>query len=167
MSYADDSPYRSPMDTFAAMAAADERSQFITKTYLHLVGAVALFAALETVFLNLPGIENLVTLMVGSRFSWLIVLGLFIGVSHLAEHWARSAVSATTQYLGLLLYVFVEALIFVPLLYIASVLDPNVIPTAAAATLLLFGILTVVVFLTRKDFSFLRDLFLAGLPRWV
>ena len=41
MSYADN-PYRSPMDTFAAHAAADERSGFITKTYMHLAGAIGL-----------------------------------------------------------------------------------------------------------------------------
>ena len=39
---------------FAAQAAADERS-FITKTYLHLAGAVAGFIVLEDVLLNLPG----------------------------------------------------------------------------------------------------------------
>ena len=31
---------------YAAMAAADERASFITKTYLHLAGAIAVFAAL-------------------------------------------------------------------------------------------------------------------------
>ena len=58
MSYADDSPYRSPMDTFAALAAADERATFITKTYGHLAGAILVFVALETVLLNLPGVDT-------------------------------------------------------------------------------------------------------------
>ena len=51
MSYAQN-PYQSPLGDFAALAAADERSTFITKTYLHLAGAIALFAILEAVMLS-------------------------------------------------------------------------------------------------------------------
>lgn len=161
MSYAEN-PYQSPLGTFAAQAAVDERSQFITKTYLHLAGAIALFLALEAVLLSLPGIENLVGLMVGSQYGWLIVLGLFMGVSWIANSWAQSAVSQTMQYLGLGLYVVAEAIIFVPLLYIAQRLDPGILPTAGLTTLALFGVLTAIVFVTRKDFSFLRGILLFG-----
>lgn len=161
MSYADN-PYQSPLGTFAAQAAADERSQFITKTYLHLAGAIGLFLALEAVLLSLPGIENLVGLMVGSQYGWLIVLGLFMGVSWIANSWAQSAVSQTMQYLGLGLYVVAEAIIFVPLLFIAQRLDPGIVPTAGLTTLALFGVLTAIVFVTRKDFSFLRGILLFG-----
>jgi len=161
MSYAEN-PYRSPMATFAAQAAADERTDFITKTYLHLAGAVAAFAALEAVLLNLPGIENLVGLMVGTRYGWLVVLGLFMLVSYIADNWARSAVKPNVQYLGLGLYVVAEAVIFVPLLFIARAVDPSIITTAAMTTLVLFGALTAVVFITRKDFSFLRTILMFG-----
>lgn len=161
MSYADN-PYQSPLGTFAAQAAAEERSQFIAKTYLHLAGAIGAFLALEAVLLNLPGIESLVGLMVGSQYGWLIVLGLFMAVSWIANSWAQSAVSQTMQYLGLGLYVAAEAIIFVPLLFIAGRLDPGIIPTAGLTTLALFGVLTAIVFVTRKDFSFLRGILLFG-----
>lgn len=151
-----DSPYQSPLGTLAAHAATDERSNFITQTYLHLAGAIGLFALLEVVLLNLPGIENLVALMVGSRFGWLVVLGLFMVVSYMAENWAQSAVNATTQYLGLALYVTAEALIFVPLLWICRDVNPQIITSAGIATFGLFFLMTVVVFITRKNFSFLR-----------
>ena len=42
MSYADN-PYRATF-SIAAQAAADERADFIRKTYLHLAGAVFAFA---------------------------------------------------------------------------------------------------------------------------
>ena len=163
MSYSEN-PYRSPLGSIAAEAAADERSDFITKTYLHLAGAIGLFAALEAVLLNLPGIENLVGLMIGNRFSWLVVLGLFVLVSTVAERWAQSAVSTSTQYLGLGIYVVAEAIIFVPLLYIAQRLDKtgNIITSAAIATLGLFLVLTAVVFITRKNFSFLGSILRFG-----
>ena len=162
MSYSAENPYRSSLGSFAAMAAVDERAGFITRTYLHLAGAIALFVALEAALLNLPGIENLVGLMAGSQFGWLIVLGLFMLVSYVAQNWAQSATNPATQYLGLGLYVVAEAVIFVPLLYIAGRLDPGIIPSAGVATLALFAVLTAVVFVTRKDFSFLRSILMFG-----
>jgi FtsH-binding integral membrane protein len=155
MSYADDQ-IRTPRFTFAATAAASERADFIFKTYLHLAGAIGLFAALEAVLLHMAGVESLVHLMVGSQYGWLIVLGLFMGVSYVANSWALTATDPTVQYLGLGLYVIAEALIFVPLLYVARGIDPSIIPSAAVATAGLFAALTFAVFLTRKDFSFLR-----------
>ena len=158
MSYAEN-PYRSPAawGDLAAQAAVDERVDFIRKTYLHLAGAVFAFCALEAVLLNAPWTEQLVSLMMGGRLSWLIVLGAFIGVSYLAEYWARSATSVGMQYAGLALYVTAEAVIFVPLMHVASRFGgPDVIPIAGIITLLLFFGLTLIVFLTRQDFSFLR-----------
>jgi len=165
MSYSQN-PYQSPMvpmDRFAAQAAAGERADFITKTYLHLAGAIGLFVALEAVLLSMPGVDKLVEMMMFSgRYSWLIVLGAFMLVSWVAESWARSAVSQTTQYLGLGLYVFAQAVIFVPLLFMAGLMSPQIIPSAAVATLGLFGILTATVLVTRKDFSFLRGVLWFG-----
>jgi len=148
-----------PYQTFgltAADAPADTRADFITKTYLHLAGAIAAFVGLEAILLNTPGIERLVQTMIGGRFSWLIVLGAFIGVSYVAQSWAQSAVSLTKQYAGLALYVVAEAIIFVPLLYIAQRIGgPQLLGQAALITLVLFGGLTAIVFMTRNDFSFL------------
>jgi FtsH-binding integral membrane protein len=154
--------YRRHDEMFAAWAAADERAGFIAKTYLHLVGAILAFVALEAVLLNLSGIEELVKLMIGSRFSWLVVLGLFIAVSWTANNWALTAIEPAKQYAGLALYVVAQAIIFVPLLYIARAIDPQIIPSAALATLGLFAMMTAVVFVTRKDFSFLRSILLFG-----
>jgi FtsH-binding integral membrane protein len=161
VSYADN-PYPSPLGAFAAQAAADERSEFITKTYLHLAGAIGLFVALEAVLLAMPGIGGLVQTMIATRYGWLVVLGLFMAVSYIAQNWAQSTVSPGMQYLGLGLYVVAEAVIFVPLLYVARTVDPGIIPAAGATTLILFAGLTAIVFVTRKDFSFLRTVLLFG-----
>lgn len=147
-----------PMSVMAAESPAVERSAFITKTYLHLAGAIAVFAALCAVWLHIPGIEKLVALMLGNRLSWLIVLGAFMGVAWIADSWANNAVSRTTQYFGLGLYVFAESIIFVPLLYLATIIYPQAIIMATWSTGGLLLVLTAVVFLTRKDFSFLRPI---------
>lgn len=161
MSFAEN-PYRADFGTVAAFAEENERADFITKTYLHLAGAVAAFVAIEAVLLQLPGIESLAGRMV-TGWNWLIVLGAFLLVSYVAQSWATSAVSLSTQYMGLGLYVVAEAVIFVPLLVMAKMASPGVIPAAGLITLMLFGGLTAVVFITRHDFSFLRSaLYMAG-----
>lgn len=167
MSYSEN-PY-APPDVFAAQAAVDARADFLTKTYLHLAGAIALFIGLEAILLNLPGIEGLVGMMIGHQFSWLVVLGLFMAVGFVAEKWANSATSLGMQYAGLGLYVVAEAIIFVPLLFIAQQWElraggsgMQTIGAAAITTLALFGALTAVVFITRKDFSFLRSFLMFG-----
>jgi FtsH-binding integral membrane protein len=146
-----------------ADAGASERSRFIRRTYLHLAGALLAFTTLEAVFLSSPVAPALINLMVGSQYSWLIVLGLFMGVSWLAESWARSGVSVAMQYAGLALYVVAQAVIFIPLLYVAAFYSsPEIIPMAAMITGGLFLGLTGVVVTTRIDFSFLRSALVIG-----
>ncbi len=161
MSYAEN-PYLGPGSIMAADAAVDERASFIAKTYAHLCGAVTALVCLEAILLNIPATERLVGAMISGRYSWLIVLGMFMVVSWVAESWARSAVSPTTQYLGLGLYVLAQAIILLPMLYMAKLQDPSIIPAAGMATLGMFGALTAVVFVTRKDFSFLRGILMFG-----
>jgi FtsH-binding integral membrane protein len=63
------------------------------------------------------------------------------------------------QYAGLALYVVAEAVIFLPLLYIAAAFSsPNVIPTAGIVTALLCRGLSYIAFTTRRDFSSLGGL---------
>ena len=55
---------------------------------------------------------------------WLAFLGAFMAVSWIADRWAHSNVSREMQYVGLGLYVLAEAIIFVPLLFIAQRFGP-------------------------------------------
>ena len=107
----------------AAWAKEDERSAFIRQTYLHLAGAIALFVALEgAIFTLVPAetLSGLMNLLFQSRFGWLGVILAMTAVSWVAQWWALSGASRGLQYLGLLLYVLGQAVIFVPLLYIAN-----------------------------------------------
>ncbi len=158
-----DNPYEAPRYTFAAQAAENERADFIAKTYMHLAGAIGAFVALEVVLFNIPGFkQRALEMMTAGQYSWLIVLGLFMLVSWVANSWASSAVSVPTQYMGLSLYVVAQSIIFTPLLFIASTMGNDIIPTAGLATLVLFGVMTAVVFITRKDFSFMRSVLMFG-----
>jgi FtsH-binding integral membrane protein len=102
--------------------------------------------------------------MLGGNFSWFIVLALFMGVSMLANWWANSQTSKAMQYMGLGLYVVAEAIIFVPLLFIAAHYGGggDVILKAGIVAIGLFLGLTATVFMTRSDFSFLGPILAIG-----
>ena len=156
------SSFRDRIANPAAQASAAERTEFIKKTYLHLAGAVVATVGLTTVLVNLFG-AALTETMVGTRFSWLIVLGLFMLATTVAERWSRRATSPAMQYAGLALYVVAESVILTPLLTIAAVYAPGSVGTAAIITLAIFGGLTGTVLVTKQDFSFLgRFLTIAG-----
>jgi FtsH-binding integral membrane protein len=145
-------------EVLAADATPEARVDFIRKTYLHLGGAVLAFIALEAFFLRTPAIyEPLTRFAFGGRWNWLIVIGAFMLVGYVAQSWAANSRSMGMQYAGLLLYVLVEAVIFVPLLYIVTYFAQfeGILTQAAMITAIVFGGMTAIVFLTKKDFSFM------------
>jgi len=136
-----------------------EKAAFYRKTYKHVALALLAFTVLEYIFIGYfeDTVVSLINLMFSSGFSWLIVLGLFWLGSSMADKLAHNP-SRDTQYLGLGLYVLLEAIIFLPLIYMAAVSSTGIemLTQAAIVTLCLFGGLTAVVFMTNQNFSFLR-----------
>jgi FtsH-binding integral membrane protein len=149
----------------AANANVDERGAFLVRTYLHLAGAIFAFVFIEAA-LFATGIADLASqlLFQFGNLAWLVVLVAFMAVGYLADGWARSGGNPAMQYAGLGLYVLAEAIITMPLLWVATQIAPGAIPAAGLVTLILFGGLTGIVFVTRKDFSFMKGfLGIAGL----
>jgi FtsH-binding integral membrane protein len=165
-----------PAASGRAIAQADatrgvsQRVRFIRLTYLHLLGAIAAFAGLLHLLMTQPVLLTrvsapLVRFALAGRWNWGVVLAVFMAVSWIADRWASRAESRAVQYAGLGFYVIAEALIFVPLLAIVewktqAILargggDPHIVRDAAYVTLGVFSALTLSVFFTRKDFSFL------------
>lgn len=145
-----------------ANASETERSTFIRKTYLHLGGAILAFAAIEALLINSGLAEPYLQLLKSNSYTWLIVLALFMGVSHVANNWAHSAISREMQYAGLGLFVVAEAIVFMPLIYMAQRYAPDILSHAALLTLMLVGGLTFTAFTTRKNFSFLGPILSIG-----
>ena len=145
---------------YAGASAIDRRSQFIVRTYNHLFGAIVAFAAIEFALFASGLAENIAQAMFGT--SWMIVLGVFMVTSWLASKVAHTAESKAAQYAALGAYVVLEALIFVPLLFIANTVAPGAIQSAGIVTMLAFAGLTAIDFITRKDFSFMRGFLMFG-----
>lgn len=144
------------------VAEMDEQSRgaFIARTYNHLFGAICSFVILELVFFKTGLADSMAQAMLGTN--WLFVLGGFVVVSWVARAGAYRATSLVAQYAALTGYVVAEAIIFVPLLYIADRFAPGAIACAGLITFLAFSALTAIVFVTRKDFSFLRGILMWG-----
>jgi FtsH-binding integral membrane protein len=136
------------------------RSRFISRTYNHLFCAITAFTLIE-IGLFKSGMAGVIAkALLGT--SWLIVLGGFVLVSWLARSVVHKTTSKASQYAALAAYVLAQAIIFVPLLYVADLYAPGAIASAAAITLVAFTALTLVVFFTGKDFSFLRGILMWG-----
>jgi len=139
-----------------AAMGTETRAAFISRTYAHVALSILGFAAIESYFFSSGLAEQIAPRMLG--VNWLLILGAFMVVGWLASHVAHRVESKPLQYAALVGFVFAEAIIFLPLLYIAMLTEPAIIESAAGVTLLGTGGLTVVAFVTKKDFSFLRGI---------
>jgi uncharacterized protein len=141
--------------------SVEDRSEFIWKCYAHVVGAILAFAGVE-VYLFQAGIaERIAAPMLNN---WLLVLGAFMLAGWGATHVAHRLESLAAQYAALAVFVVAEALIFAPMLYIATMMQPGIIDSAAGVTLIGSAALIATAMITRRDFSFLRGILVwAGL----
>jgi FtsH-binding integral membrane protein len=148
-----------------ADASAVDRATFIRRTYTLLAVAVLAFIGVEVFFFT-TGIADVIASVVflGGRLGWIAILAGFMLISYLSNKWAVSDVSSAVQYAGLGLFIVTEAVIFVPLLYIAAyaIGDPGVIFKAGVVSLALFLGLSFTVLFTRSDFSWLAPILSIG-----
>lgn len=140
-------------DAYRTVSAADARAQFLTRTYNTLFLAICGFAGIEIALFQTGLAETIARVLLGG--SWLIVLGGFMLVSWFGSRVAAQSESTAAQVAALSVYVLAQAIIFVPLLYIADAYAPGAIQSAALVTLLAFAGLTAIAWKTKKDFSFL------------
>lgn len=147
----------------AAESEPNERAKFISRTYAHVAGAILAFAGIEWVLLNSSLAPAMMSMLGTGRLAWAVILISFMGITWLARWMADNHASAAMQYGGLALFTVAEAVIFLPILFIATrMARADVVPIAAAITGALFLGLTVVAFTTKKDFSFLGAILKVG-----
>jgi FtsH-binding integral membrane protein len=146
----------------AEMADADARVAFIRKTYIHLTGAVLAFAFICAVLLQIPAVQSICASFLMNRWMYLVAMFGLMGVSYVCDRWAAQSTSVGTQYLGLAVYTVAQALFFLPLLWLAKEFFPGSIMSAGVITLTVFVGLTLSVFITKADFSFLRSALFIG-----
>ena len=129
---------------------------------MHVALAILAFIFVETALLMVVPAE-LIMGMVSQKYVWLLIIGGFWLASMLAEKWTMAS-SRSMQYAGLGFYVLLEAIIFLPMMYIALVYTGSgkVILQAGLITFMLFLGLTGVALTSKRDFSFLRSVLIIG-----
>ncbi|PQJ80694.1 Bax inhibitor-1/YccA family protein [Polaribacter porphyrae] len=133
------------------------RVEFYKKTYKHVAGGVLLFVLFEYLLLQSDTIVNFMMSMT-QGWRWLIMLGGFMLITNYAESTVLKTADKNIQYMAYALYVFAQAIIFIPLLAIAMIYTESgeLVQQAAIVTLALFTGISAIVFITKKDFSFLK-----------
>ncbi|WP_142784218.1 Bax inhibitor-1/YccA family protein [Changchengzhania lutea] len=135
-----------------------DRVAFYKKTYSHVAVGVLVFVIFEYLLLQSETIVEFAMSMT-QGYRWLIMLGGFMFITNYAEKMTLKTPDKNTQYLAFGLYILAEAFIFIPLIYIAAFYmesGSEILNQAAIVTLALFTGLSAIVFVTKKDFSFLR-----------
>jgi|MGYP000142912672 FtsH-binding integral membrane protein len=142
-----------------------DRVTFIKRTYAHVALAVLAFVGFEALLLNSEiGLE----LGISMANNWIIVILLFMGGTWIANKWAQEPGNIQKQYIGLFLYAFLEALIFLPLFMIVLYSEQfqgeatQIIGQAGVVSAGLFTALSGIAIFSGKDFSFLRSILMVG-----
>lgn len=151
-------PNQLPEKIMISTLSEVERVAFYKKTYTHVAGGVLVFILFEYLLLQSETIVDFMLSMT-EGYKWLLMLGGFMFATNYAEGMAMKTTDKNKQYLAYGIYIFFEALIFVPMIYIAAYYmesGPEILNQAAIVTLGLFTGLSAVVLFTKKDFSFLR-----------
>ena len=140
-----------------AQVSETDRVAFYKKTYAHVGLGVLLFIVFEYLLLqNATIVEFALSMTQG--YKWLLLLGGFMLITNYAESTALKTSDKNLQYLAYSGYVFAEAFIFIPIIYMAISYTNNfeVIKQAGIVTLGLFVGISSIVFITKKDFSFIK-----------
>ena len=165
-----------PIRGAVATLGVSDRVSFLRKTYAHLGAALIAWPLLTALILKgAPAFSWGLSKFALSGWNWFIVMGLFMAVGWAATRLATSETSRGLQYLGLGLQVGAWSLLLQPILWIlmlkfggrAMVTGYGNIPVmsgeavtilmqAVVITLAIFIGLTLTVFITKKDFTFMR-----------
>jgi FtsH-binding integral membrane protein len=165
-----------PIEGAVATLGVSDRVDFLRKTYGLLGIALLAFAAITAGmmrYMTETSLKFSAWSFGGTGYNWLAVLAAFMVVGWVTQKMARSETSQGVQFLGLLLGVVAEAVILQPLLWVCIFrfghvgglagdtsfelgLAGKIILEAAVVTLAIFAGLTLTVFVTKKDFSFMR-----------
>jgi FtsH-binding integral membrane protein len=175
---------RRPIEGAVATVGVSDRVQFLRKTYGLLGISLIAFAAITGGMMRFATETSLSFSMwaMHGQLTWLLVLGLFMVVGIVAQKLAMSPSSRGLQMLGLGIAVVAQAVLLQPLLWIVMIrfgnsleiahgmrgtgaiavgmtgTAANLIIEAVVITLAIFVGLTLTVFITKKDFSFLRGI---------
>jgi hypothetical protein len=158
-----------PIQGAVATLGVSDRVVFLRKSYSLLGGALIVWAAATAaLFRYAPQVSISWSRWALTGYNWFAVIGLLM-VSGMAAQWlARSETSRTVQFLGLGVEVAAWTFLMQPMLWVlfskfGGADAYAILGQGTVATLVIFVGLTATVFITKKDFSFLRGVVTVGM----
>ena len=156
---------RRPIEGAVATVGVSDRVNFLRKTYSLLGGALIAFAMIAGGMMKFMPETSLKfsAWALHGQLNWLIVMVLFMLVGYIAQRLAMSETSRGVQYVGLGIAVLAEGIILQPILWFVLAKYGGagmftILTQAIIVTLAIFLGLTLTVFITKKDFSFMRSM---------
>ncbi len=134
-------------------AESAQRRSFLFKTYLHVFLALLLFVCMQAVMFQ-TGIANVIMQKMAG-INWLLILMAFGILSSMASRMAHQVRTLGGQYLALVAFVFLWAVLSLSLVANFYYGSGHVVKNAALLTLVSFSLLTIGTFVTKVNFSFL------------
>jgi uncharacterized protein len=148
-----------PIRGAVATLGVSDRVSFLRKTYAHLGAGLIAWPLLTALLFNVFSDFSIgFSQFALSGYNWLLVIGLFMGAGFLAARLATSETSRGLQYLGFGIEIAAWSLLMQPILWLLVVRFDQPMAMLAQAgiiTLAIFVGLTLTVFLTKKDFTFM------------
>lgn len=149
-----------PIEGAVATVGVSERVAFLRRTYAHLgIALVAWIASTALLFRGASDFSLSFSSWALTGYNWLAVIGAFMVIGFITDRLAQSESSKGLQYVGLFGGVLAWTFLLQPLLWLADASVTNfgaVVGAAALITGLIFVGLTLTVFVTKKEFSFMR-----------
>lgn len=173
---------RRPIEGAVATLGVSDRVSFLRKTYGHLGVSLLVFAGLTAaLFKFAPQLTWKLSTMFGTGMvSMLILCAVLVFLMYGAERLAAHSTSRAMQYAGLGLGIALQTFMLMPLIWVLMLkfssfspaevlairaghmvpalngLAAEILIQAVVITMVIFVGLTAVVFITKKDFSFMR-----------
>lgn len=158
-----------PIPGAVATLGVSDRVAFLRKTYALLGAALLGFAGLTgAVMLAAPETSyRFSAWALSGNWTWLAVMLLFMGVGTIAQKLATSDVSHGRQLMGLVLSVVAWSILTQPILWVCFTRfhagdAMRIVSESVVITLAIFVGLTLSVFVSKKDFSFMRGALMIG-----
>lgn len=158
-----------PIEGAVATLGVSDRVTFLRKTYALLgVSLLVWAAATASIFRYAPEVSMRWSRWALTGYNWFAVIGLLMVSGMFAQWLAKSNTSRAVQLLGLGVEVGAWTFLLQPLLWVLFIKfrpagAQAILAQGTVATLAIFTGLTATVFVTKKDFSFLRSVVTIGM----
>lgn len=156
-----------PIEGAVATLGVSDRVAFLRKAYSLLGIALIAWAGGSAALFHYAPETSLAWSKWALNGHWLLVVGLLMVSGMVAQWLAKSDTSRAIQLIGLGVEVAAWTFLLQPILWIGFIKFPEsfgaMLAQGTVATLVIFAGLTATVFITKKDFSFLRGVITIGM----